>query len=209
MKNLIAVAAMTVLVSAPLVGNAQIPSMSGFGQKSAGGPDLSASQTGLVHSYVAANKDVLYSQSKLLEALGLKDQAGIAQATADSLGDGATKGNLADADKVQSNDSAALQAAVKAPIGTLDAQSKQTYTQGLVLLASGLVKYTGMRQDATAFGNGLSGASVLQVPKLQAGAYIVKSLPGNTVNLSETLKSAVAFANSHGIEVPPVANSVI
>ena len=209
MKNLIAVAAMTVLVSAPLVGDAQIPSMSGFGQKSAGGPDLSASQTGLVHSYVAANKDVLYSQSKLLEALGLKDQAAIAQATADSLGDGATKGNLADADKVQSNDSAALQAAVKAPIGTLDAQSKQTYTQGLVLLASGLVKYTGMRQDATAFGNGLSGASVLQVPKLQAGAYIVKSLPGSTVNLTETLKTAVAFANSHGIEVPPVANSVI
>ena len=158
MKNLIAVAAMTFFVSAPLVGIAQIPSMSGFGQKSGSGPDLSASQTGLVHSYVAANKDVLSSQSKLLEALGLKDQAAIAQATADSLGDGATKGNLADADKVQSSNLVAIQTAEKAPIGTLDAQSKQTYTQGLVLLASGLAKYTGMRQDATAFGNGLSGA---------------------------------------------------
>jgi hypothetical protein len=94
-------------------------------------------------------------------------------------------------------------------VGTLDAESKKTYTQGLVFLASGLVKYSGMSKDVDAFRSGLSGASLLQTPKLQTGAYIVKSFPGNLQNLTETMKNAVAFAHSHGIEVPPEATAVI
>ena len=209
MNKLTVFAALAVCVLAPIVGNAQMPSIPSFGSKSNATPDLGTSQTGLVKSYVAANKDVLTAQSKMLQALGLKDKSAAAQATADSLGDGATKGNLQDADKVQSDDSKALSDALKAPAGNMDAQSKQIYTQGLISLASGIVKYTGMRKDIDAFKSGLSGASPLQTPKLQTGAYIVTSFPGNLQNLTETMKNAVAFAKSHGIDVPPEATAVI
>jgi hypothetical protein len=204
MRNRIVVTAIVALGMAPLGAWAQLPSLPGFGSKSAGGPDLVASQTGLVTSYVGASKDVLTSQAKMLAALGLK-----AQAESDSLSAGATAGNIKDEEAVQSDESKALAEALKAPVGTLDAESKKTYTQGLVFLASGLVKYSGMSKDVDAFRSGLSGASLLQTPKLQTGAYIVKSVPGNLQNLTETMKNAVAFAHSHGIEVPPEATAVI
>jgi hypothetical protein len=206
-KKLVVYAAFAVCLSAPIIVAAV--TLPGFGSKSNAGPDLGASQTALVKSYVGANKDVLMSQSKLLEALGLKDKAAAAQATADSLGDGATKGNLQEANKAQSEGSKACAEAIKAPAGKMDAQSKKTYTQGLVLLASGMVKYTGMQKDVDAFKGGLSGASILDTPKLQTGAYVVTSFPGNLHNLSETMKNAVAFAKSNGIEVPPEATAVI
>jgi hypothetical protein len=197
--------ALTATLPAPVVA-ATLPS---FGSKPTSGVDMTASQAGLVRSYVGANKDVLMSQSKLLEALGLKDKAAAAQATADSLSEGATKGNLQDMDKVQSADSQALADALKAPAGQMDAQSKKTYSQGLLLLASGMVKYTGMRKDVDAFKGGLSGASLLETPKLQTGAYVLTSFPTNLQHLSETMKNAIAFAHANGIEVPAEATSVI
>jgi hypothetical protein len=209
MRKLVVYAAFAVCISAPVVVDAALPSLPGLGSKPNSGPDLGASQTGLVKSYVGANKDVLMSQSKLLEALGLKDKAAAARATADSLGDGATKGNLQDADKAQSDDSKALAEALKAPAGKMDDQSKKINTQGLILLASGMTKYTGMHKDIDAFKSGLSGASIMETPKLQTGAYVVTSFPGNLQNLTETMKNAVAFAKTNGIEVPSEATAVI
>lgn len=175
MRKLVIYAALAVSLSAPAIVDAGLPSLPGIGNKP--NSDLGASQTGLVKSYVGANKDVLMSQSKLLEALGLKDKAAAARATADSLSDGATKGNLQDADKAQSDDSKAIADALKAPAGKMDDQSKKIYTQGLVLLASGMVKYTGMHKDIDAFKSGLSSASILETPKLQSGAYVVTGFP--------------------------------
>jgi hypothetical protein len=209
MKKFIVSTAFAICLSAPVIVDAALPSLPGVGSKPNSGIDLGAAQTGLVKSYVGANKDVLMSQSKLLEALGLKDKAAAAQATADSLGDGATKGGLQDANKAQSDESKALADALKAPASKMDSQSKKTYTQGLILLASGMVKYTGMQKDIDAFKNGLSGASLLETPKLQTGAYVVTSFPGNLQNLTETMKNAVAFAKTNGIEVPPEATAVI
>lgn len=209
MKKLVVYTALVFCGSAPIIAQAQMPSIPGFGSKSSGGPDLVASQTGLVTSYVGASKDVLTAQSKMLLALGLKDKAAAAQAEADSLSAGATTGNLQAEEAAQSSASQDLAAALKAPAPELDADSKKTYTQGLLSLASGLVKYTGMSKDIDAFRSGLSGASLLQTPKLQSGAYVVKTFPGNLQNLTETMKNAVAFARSHGIEVPPEATAVI
>jgi hypothetical protein len=207
MRKLVIYAALAVSLSAPAIVDAGLPSLPGIGNKP--NSDLGASQTGLVKSYVGANKDVLMSQSKLLEALGLKDKAAAARATADSLSDGATKGNLQDADKAQSDDSKAIADALKAPAGKMDDQSKKIYTQGLVLLASGMVKYTGMHKDIDAFKSGLSSASILETPKLQSGAYVVTGFPRNLQNFTETMKNAVAFAKTNGIEVPPEATAVI
>ena len=79
-----------------------------------------------------------------------------------------------------------------------------------MLLASGLIKYTGMKQDVAGFSKGLAGPGALQAgTKLQAGAYIVKTLPSSISNTTSTLSSAVSFAKSHGIEVPPDATAAL
>ncbi len=209
-KNITALVVAALMIGIPTIGVSQIPSFGGFGSKLSGGGDLSGQQHNLVRSYVAGGKDVLSSQSKLLEALGLKDQAATAQATANALGEGATAQNLEDANKVQSDSSTALSDALKNQNVTLDAQAKQTYTQGLVLLASGLIKYTGMRQGVANFSKGLTGPGALQAgAKLQAGAYIVRTLPSSISNTTSTLSSAVSFARSHGIEVPPDATAAL
>ena len=211
-KSIASLAVLAVLTGVPAIGFSQMPSLGGLGSKLTGSSngDLVGQQGNLVKSYVAGGKDVLSSQAKLLDALGLKDQAATAQATAASLGEGATKDNLAAADEAQSANSAAISAALKTQSGTLDAQSKQTYTQGLVLLASGLVKYTGMKQDVAGFSKGLAGPAALQAgSKLQSGAYIVKTLPDSTSTTFSTLNSAVSFARSHGIEVPADATAAL
>jgi len=212
-KNLTIFTLATFLAGAPTICLSQLPSFGGLGPKhpvaNAGG-DLSGQQTSLVRSYVAGGKNVLFSQSKLLEALGLKDQAATAQATANSLSEGATTQNLQDADKVQSANSTALADALKNQNAPLDAQSKQTYTQGLALLAAGLIKYAGMRQDITGFSKGLAGPGAVQaVKKLQSGVFIITTLPSSISNTISTLNSALSFAKSHGIEVPPDATAAL
>jgi hypothetical protein len=44
---------------------------------------------------------------------------------------------------------------------------------------------------------------------LQSGVYIVRSLPGSVSNLTGSLKSAIDFAKSNGVEVPADATSVL
>jgi hypothetical protein len=212
-KNLTILTLATVLVGAPTICFSQIPSFGGLSSKRPGTNaegDLSGQQTSLVRSYVAGGKNVLFSQSKLLEALGLKDQAATAQATANSLSEGATTQNLQDADKVQSANSTALADALKNQNAPLDAQSKQTYTQGLALLAAGLIKYAGMRQDIAGFSKGLAGPGAVQaVKKLQSGVFIITTLPSSISNTISTLNSALSFAKSHGIEVPSDATAAL
>jgi hypothetical protein len=212
-KNLTTLTLAIFLAGAPAICFSQLPSFGGLGSKLPGGNaggDLSGQQTSLVRSYVAGGKNVLLSQSKLLEALGLKDQAATAQATANSLSEGATTDNLEEANKVQSADSTALTEALKSQNATLDAQSKQTYTQGLALLATGLIKYAGMRQDVAGFSKGLAGPAAVQAgTRLRSGAFIIKTLPSSISNTISTLSNAVSFAKSHGIEIPPDATAAL
>lgn len=209
MKKSIVYFASVFLVSAAIYAHAQMPAIPGFGHKSTAGPNLETSQIGLVSSYVIGNKDVLTAQSKMSEALGLKVTAATLQATSDALGSNATKADMQGAATAQSEASTALANEIKAPTGTMDLNAKKTYTAGLVWLAAGMVQYTGMQQDVNNFRSGLSGASVLEAPKLQAGTYVITTFPRSLLNLTETMKNAVAFARSHGIEVPPEATAAI
>jgi hypothetical protein len=210
-KNLTPFALAIFFAGAPTICLSQLPSLGGLGSKLPGaGGDLSGQQTSLVKSYVAGGRDVLFAQSKLLEALGLKDQAAIALATANALSEGATTQNLQDANKVQSASSTLISDTQMNQNVALDAQSKQIYTQGLALLATGLIKYAGMRQGVASFSKSLSGPGAVQAAtKLQTGAFIVTTLPSSISNTASTLNSAVSFAKSHGIEVPPDATAAL
>lgn len=210
MKKLFTIAVTTVALAAPSLCVAQLGNLLGGlgGTKSSSGnagADLGAQQDSLVRNYVAAGKDVLTANSHFAEALGIKAQAVNAAATSDSL----SAKDIEAQDKAISANAAAVSDAMKAGATLKDAESKAKYAKGLVSLVSGVVKYKNMTNDAQGFSSGLSGASLMMLPKLQSGVYIVKSLPGNVSNLSNSLKSAIDFAKSNGVEIPADATSLL
>jgi hypothetical protein len=194
----------SVFTITPVAALAQfgLPSLPGMGGKSAGGADLSGSQDQLVRQYVDANKTVMLANAHMADAMGLKDDAAKLRASSDSLGDGATKGNLADADKATSDTNRKLAEKLNDNTVVLDADAKKKYVAGLVTMASGVVKYVGMKGSFQSFASNLKGVSPMMLPKLQTGVYIVSSLPANVKNLTAALSSATQFAKSHDIEVP-------
>jgi hypothetical protein len=189
------------------LAHAQLPNLGNFLHKSNGG-SIVAQQDGLVRSYVSANKDVLVANAKMADAVGLKDAAATAQATATALSDGATKGNLSDADKVQSETSQEVAAKLK-DNPQLDAQAKATYTSGLSHLGVGLLKYASMSKNVMEFKNAAASASPMDIPKLQPAFYVVSTVPTNVSNLSNALNNAIAFAKSHDIPVPDDATKAL
>lgn len=198
-------------VVAPSVANAQfaLPSLPGMGKSSAGATaDLGGQQDQLVRGYVAANKDVLNANSKMAEALGLKDASAASKATADSLTEGATKDNLDAANKEVSATTDAV--AVELKKGPqLDAAAKATFGAGLLSLATGVTKYVGLGGNVKSMATNLSSASPLQLPKLQSAAFVVSKFPSSLSSVSSALKNAIAFAQSHDIPVPADATKAL
>jgi hypothetical protein len=193
---------------APTTVSAQL-SLPGFGAKAdPKAPDAAVQQDQLVKSYTGASGEVMTANSKMLLALGDKDASDKAKLTADAYTSGATKGNLEDADKAANEQNAALVQAL-AQKRELDADAKAKFADALVTLVSGMTKYVGMQKAVADFSTSLKSASVLQMPKLRAGAYVATSFPTGMHNLGTTLKSAVAFAKTNNIKVPANANSVL
>jgi hypothetical protein len=198
----------------PTAAFAQFPSLNSIpGVKeltapSSGASDVAGQNTLLVRGYVAANKDVLLANSQMADALGLKDAAAASRATAEALGEGATKGNLEDADKAVSTSTDAV-AAEMAKSPKLDAAAKTKYASGLAQLGRGVLKYVGLRKPAQDFSTGLKTASLVTVPKVQSGVYIAGHLPTGVSNLFTSLQNATAFAKSNDIPVPADATKAL
>lgn len=215
-KNALTALLATAALALPMLATAQLPSLKNLpglpglpaGGNNADAGAIAAQNDSLVRGYVGANKDVLLANALMAEALGLKDQAATARATADALTEGATKGNLEDSNKAVSASTAAVADAIaKSP--KLDAQSKATYQQGLAKLAQGVIRYVKLRKPAQEFSAGLKGAAPTALPKLQSGIYIVSQLPGGVSNLASSLKNATAFAKSNDIPVPADATEAL
>jgi hypothetical protein len=169
------------------------------------GGDLSGQQTQLARHYVEAGKNVMTANDHFADALGIKAQIVNANTTADSL----SASDIEAQDKAISANATAVSNAMKAGATLKDAESKQKYTQGMISLVSAIKKYKDMSSAAQGFSSGLSNASPMLLPQLQSGVYIVKSLPGSVSNLTTSLKSAMDFAKSNGVEVPADATSVL
>jgi hypothetical protein len=213
MKHIAASTLLAFAAAFPTVSFAQfsmpsIPGISKSPTNTGAQADLGGQQTALVRNFVGANKDVLAANAKMADALGLKNQANEAQASADALTDGATKGNLESSNKMVSDTGGAVSAAMeKKPV--LDAQAKTTFSLGLVSLASGATKYAGMGMGVKQMSSSISSASPMELPKLQPAAYIVSNFPGSASNVTKALKNAIDFARNNGIEVPPTANDAM
>ena len=186
------------------VASAQFGGLGGaVGGGSKGGSGVSAEA--LVKSYVSGTKNVLSSNSKLLTALGLKDQAANAELQAKNLTEGATSSNLEDAQKVQTENSKAISEALDGKKVVLDAEGKKVYSLGILDLAKGISDYAKMSSDVSSFKP--SPTSVGSAAG--AALFIVKSLPETSSNLMTTLKRVVAFAKENTIEVPKEATSLL
>lgn len=204
--------ASAVAAGIPSIAYAQfgLPSIPGLGKSSAGvaTADLGGQQDQLVRSYVAANKDVLTANSKMAEALGLKDSATASKATADALTEGATKDNLDAANKEVGTSTDAVSAELKKG-PKLDAAAKATFGVGLVSLVSGVSKYVGVGKNVSDISSGLSSAPMMQLPKLQSAVFIVSKFPSSMASVSNALKNAIAFAQSNDIPVPADATKAL
>lgn len=210
LKNIFSFSFASLLIFSPGVGHSQIGGLGGLLNPSSilgsgGGSDLSGSQDSLVRNYVAAGKYVMTANGHFASALGIQAQAVNANATSDSL----SAKDIEAQDKAISADAAAISEAIKAGATLKDAEAKAKYAQGLFSLVSGLKKYKDMSAGAQSFASGLSSASPMVLPKLDSGVYIVKNLPSNLSNLSNTLSTAIDFAKKNGVEVPADATSVL
>jgi hypothetical protein len=210
MKKTFALTITAIALSLPALSSAQFANpLSGLmGSKSSGtsaSADMGAQQDSLVRTYVAAGKSVLTANSQMTDALGIKAKSINDSATSDSL---AAK-DIEAQDKAISADSAALSEAFKSGATLKDEEAKAKYAQGLLSLAVGVKKYVDMSKEAQGFASSMATVSPLQMGKLQSGAYIAKSLPGNVTNLTSVLKSAIDFARNNGVPVPDDVNSVI
>lgn len=205
-KNVVVISAVTLLLAMPGLSSAQLGNL--LGGKTAGsasGAELGAQQDQLVKNYLGAGKEVLVASGHMSQALGLKAQAVNAAATSDSL----SAKDVEAQDKAISAEAEAVSEAMKKGVTLKDAEAKATYAKGLASLAIGVKKYMALRGDAQSFTSGLSGANPLQLGKLQAGAYVAKTLPTSVSNVTKVLKSAVDFAKSNGVAVPKDATSLL
>lgn len=205
MKKLLITAVLAAAAAAPSAvlafGLPPIPGLSSGASSGAAQADLSGQQDSLTRNFNAANQQVLTAQGKLLSALGLKDKAEIAERTAASLGEGATSGSVSDINKVVLDTSGAIaEALAKKP--ELDAASRAVFTEGLAHLVSGTVKYVGLGKDVKNMGASMKSASPLALAKLSSAAYVVTKFPTSASNLYDTLKHAVEFGKSQGLQAP-------
>lgn len=210
-KILTAVAVVCAAMATPYTATAQF-SLPNLGALKSGGAsgDLSGQQTTLVKNFVAANVDVLKANVKMSEALGLKATAADAEAVAQQLSSGSTydKDSASKAATAVGDTGGAI-AAKLAEKPTLDAEAKATYAQGLLSLAKGVAKFTGMGKDVNAMGNGLKNAPLTQLPSMGAATYVVTKFPTSASEVVKALGNAVDFAKSNGIEVPAEATSLL
>ncbi|MBB1629863.1 MULTISPECIES: hypothetical protein [Cupriavidus] len=219
LKKVISIAALSLLAAGQAHALPSLGSLTGGSSSSSSGAtaDASGAQDQLSKAYVAAGREVLVAQSYLADAVGLKELSAKAKATADALTDGATKGNLEDSDKLQSEASAAIEAKLKDSNTKIDAAGKQSYAEGMKHLGLGVLRYVGLRPSLIAFKDAaqsqLTSASVMEkltlTNKLSTGTYIASEAPGHVTRLGSTLQAATAYAKSNEIPVPKDATAAL
>lgn len=200
-------------LAGPLSAQAQIDkfreALGGLGSALGGlGSGRSGQSDNIVRTYIAADREVLRANGDMAEALGLKDAAALARATADALGDAATVDGLKEADKVVTDSSQLIQQELdKAP--QLDEAAKQMFAAGLVKLVRGVIEYRSLRKSVQRMADGASAFSVLQGGGLGTMAYIGSNLPSGLTHLGTALQNTVAFAQNNDIPVPADATQAL
>lgn len=178
-----------------LVSNAQF---GGLGGALGGGGGSGPSPEKLLTEYFVGAAGVLNAQAKILNAVGLKDQADLAASNAANMKEGATKDAIAEAQKVQTENSQKIQAALTDKNLKLDANAKKQIGEGYANLAVGTLAYVVFIKDAKDFKPGPTsiGAAVVAL------SAIIPRIPEDAKNLLNTYKAVGAYAKDNKIQAP-------
>jgi hypothetical protein len=181
--------------SVSLLANAQFGSILG-GIVGGGGSGASPDQ--LLAEYFLGASAVLNAQAKILTAVGLKDQADLAESNAANMKDGATTDAIKDAEKVQTENSLKIQEALADKNLVLDENAKKQIGEGYASLAAGAISYIVFIKDAKNFKPGPTsfGKAVLAL------VVIVPRIPNDIKNLMNTIKSVSEYAKENKIPAP-------
>lgn len=193
-------ALMSIVLGTALASTAGMASaqFGGLGKTSnAGG--ITADQ--IVQRYLGGTRTVMQANSTMLDAVGLKTEAGQASAQAGNLTESATKEVMEESSKVQTANSKSLEAKLADTSTTLDAAGKKKFASGVVELAKGVVAYAGLGKDASGFKPGLGSLG----GSAGSALFVARSLPESTKNLVQTLKLAINFCKTNKIPVPKEA----
>ena len=197
MKNLIRVGLISLTLTFASTTHAQLGGLLGGGGSSSGGP----SPESVIKNYVEGAKAVLQAQGKLLLAMGKKQEAAATDLQAQNLTEGATKQNLEDSVKTQTENSKLIEENLKAKGAVLDAAAKVIYAQGLGYFGTGITKYIALTRDLKSFKPSVTALG----SAAQSAVYVAQTLPGNMSNFSSTLKNAIDFGKAQGVEIPSSA----
>jgi hypothetical protein len=158
----------------------------------------------IVASHMDNAQLVLNADAKLLGTVGLTDAAAQATAAAGTLTADATRAQIEEALKVQSDSGHALEQKLAAKAELSDT-AKLAFSSAVGDLARGLTAEADMARDLT---------EVRKTLKPGGGAaasaiYLSKALPGSVKDLGETLRAAVAYAKANNIMLPQAATEAL
>lgn len=179
---------------------AQFGGLPKVGGGAAAGGGVSAEQ--IVKKYVGGTQSVMNANANMLAAIGKKEESERAALQAKNLTEAATKDQIEEAAKVQTEGSKAIEAELSAKNVTLDAAGKKKFGEGVGDLAKGIIQYVGMGSEVKGFKpspTSLGGAA-------NSALFIVKNLPDSIKNLASTLNKAIEFSKANNIALPKEAN---
>jgi hypothetical protein len=212
MKKVLASCFVAASLATPCIAFAQFGSLPGFGAAKPAAPaaDLGGQQSKLVKNFIAANVDILRANSKMSEALGLKNKAADADAVIAQLSSGATedKDSATKASTAVGDTGGAIAAKI-AEKPVLDAAAKATFAAGLVNLVSGASKFVGLGGDVKGMADGIKTVSPMQLTSFAPAMYVVQNFPTSATEVTKAVKNAVEFAKNNGIEVPADASKLL
>lgn len=186
-------------LSVTSLAQAQFPNP--FGGGSSGS---APSADSIVKNYVEGAQSVLRAQGKLLAAIGKKEEAAKAELQATNLTEGATKQNLEDATKTQTENSKLIEDNLRVQGVVLDAAAKITYGEGLGFLGRGVTKYIALVSSLKNFKPSITSLG----SAAQGAVYVSQTLPGNMGTFSSTMSAAIDFGKEQGVAIPADATSV-
>ncbi|NGZ83653.1 hypothetical protein [Duganella aceris] len=165
----------------------------------AGVDKININPPAIVAQFVGNAQALLNADKTLLAAVGLPELAAKAGAEAGALAPDATRAQIENALKTQSDSGQALeQQLAKAK---LDDAARLQFSMGIGDLARGVIQYAGMSRDLVEMRKAIKPAGAAGASSI----YLTKALPGAVKELGQTLKAVVDYAKANNITLPPVA----
>jgi hypothetical protein len=160
-----------------------------------GGSNVSLDQ--ITSNYVAGSKQIASAQDKLMKAANIKVSSDLNAAQISNLTSGATSQQVADANKIITERSKAIQEAYANGSLKLDANAKKTFISGFGDFALGVLAYGKLALSVKGYT-----PNPADLSKAGTAIAIAKNVPDDMGNLKGTFGALYDYAKSNNIDPP-------